>query len=196
MESVAGVRYLKVVDCTQPNREENTVYQLAVPNLETRRMFLSMMKGWFSQDHGITLFSNALLSGDMESMEAALGKIMKNTMSAFDPGTNHSEPEKFYHGLVLGLLAETLPTYVLRSNRESGFGRYDVILEPKDLRNPAVIMEFKVFNPGKGEHSMEDTAKHALQQIREKQYDAELIARGSPKITFSDTALHSEGKNA
>ena len=70
--------------------------------------------------------------------------------------------------------------YILKSNRESGFGRYDVVLEPKDISCNAVIIEFKVFSPRTGEKSLEDTAANALAQIEEKKYDTDLLQRGIP----------------
>ena len=86
----------------------------------------------------------------------------------------------FYHGLVLGLMVDQVDNYILNSNRESGFGRYDIMLEPIDKNNeklPGIVIEFKVFNPKK-EDTLEETVKNALRQIKEKDYDAELIKRG------------------
>ena len=113
-------------------------------------------------------------------MNHYMNKIALQTFSSFDAGNRPggAEPERFYHGFVLGLMAEKAKDYYLRSNRESGLGRYDVMMEPKDSSGPAVIMEFKVQNEAKGEMTLEDTAANALKQIEEKRYDTELIDRG------------------
>jgi hypothetical protein len=115
-------------------------------------------------------------------MRRSLNNIMLNSMSYFDGGKHPSYrlPENFYHGLVLGLLAEKTKDYVIKSNRESGYGRYDVVMEPKDGQGTAVIMEFKVFDTLDDENALEDTAENALKQIEEKEYDTDLLARGIP----------------
>ena len=84
-----------------------------------------------------------------------------------------NEPELFYHGFVLGLIVDKAKSYMVKSNRESGYGRYDVIMEPKDAKDNAVILEFKVFDSEDEEKELEDTAKNALHQIKEKKYDAD-----------------------
>ncbi len=116
-------------------------------------------------------------------MNNYMERIARVTFSSFDTGTkpSDSEPEKFYHGFVLGLIVDKADDYVVKSNRESGFGRYDVVMEPKDIKNPAVIMEFKVFNAKKGEKELSDTVENALKQIEDKHYDTDLLARGIPK---------------
>jgi hypothetical protein len=121
-----------------------------------------------------------MLQGDQESMMDYLDDIMLTTMSSFDGGKNSSVklPENFYHGLVLGLLVENAGDYIVTSNRESGYGRYDVVLEPRDPHGTAVIMEFKVLNARRGEKSLEDTVSSALKQIEEKHYDTALLSRG------------------
>ena len=121
------------------------------------------------------------------------------TFSFFDTGKEggqQSEPERFYHGFVLGLLADQAEQYEIRSNRESGFGRYDVMMIPRDRQSsnsPAFILEFKVRNPGK-EASLEETVQTALEQIEKKQYDAELLARGIEKERIRHYGFAFEGK--
>ena len=122
---------------------------------------------------------------------------MLQCMSSFDGGNRPSarKPENFYHGLVLGLLTnEKMKEYQVRSNRESGYGRYDVVLEPNDIREPAAILEFKVFSQDNNESTLEDTAENALRQIEEKQYETELIARGIPAENIRKYGLAFQNK--
>lgn len=171
-------------------------YTMALTNLEVKRMFQRMFQSWFSQAGGLSKFTKALLQGDLESMEDYLRDIMRTTLSSFDGGKNPSVklPENFYHGLVLGLLAENAGNYAIRSNRESGYGRYDVVMEPKQAGYPAAILEFKVMNARRGEKSLEDTAENALRQIEEKQYEAELLARGIPGSRILKYGFAFQGK--
>ena len=114
-------------------------------------------------------------------MNAYMNEIALNTFSYFDVGRRPSDskhPERFYHGFVLGLMVDRASDYMVKSNRESGYGRYDVVMEPKDKNNVAVIMEFKVFDTEDGEKTLEDTAQNALAQIDEKKYDTDLLSRG------------------
>ena len=172
------------------------LYTLRLTNLEVRLMFEQMVQGWFAQTGGISTFVQAMLRGDVESMEERLEDIMLTAMSSFDGGKNPSIklPENFYHGLVLGLLAENSGDYMITSNRESGYGRYDVVMEPKDPGKPAVIMEFKVFNARRGEKNLEDTAESALKQIEEKKYDTNLLARGIPAENIRKYGFAFQGK--
>ena len=158
------------------------LYTMALTNREVRRMFSLMVQNWFAQAGGLTKFAEAMLRGDLRGMNRYLNDIMLTSMSSFDGGKNPSIrlPENFYHGLVLGLLAENSQEYRITSNRESGYGRYDLVMEPRDPRGKAVILEFKVYDPLDDEQGIEDTAENALKQIGEKQYDTELLAKGIP----------------
>ena len=130
-------------------------------------------------------------------MTRYLNDIMLNCMSSFDGGNCPSVKlsENFYHGLVLGLLADNTRNYTVKSNRESGYGRYDVVMEPKDPQGTAVIMEFKVFDTLDDETGLEDTAENALKQIKEKKYDTGLLSRGIPADHILKYGLAFRGKD-
>lgn len=175
-------------------------YHLSITNLETASMFSGMFKGWFGMTQtSYNRFVKALFQGDVDAMNYYMNEVSVATFSFFDTGKEggkDSEPERFYHGFVLGLLADQAEQYEIRSNRESGFGRYDVMMIPKNQKNTdglAFILEFKVRNPGK-EKSLEETVQTALEQIETKQYDAELLARGIEKERIRHYGFAFDGK--
>lgn len=172
--------YLKVVDVNLIEER----YQLKLTNYEVLRMFQNMISGWFEMSGGnYNEFVKALLVNDLDTMNELINHISCEIFSYFDTGrrvSKEAQPERFYHGLVLGLLVELQSEYILTSNRESGYGRYDVMLEPRDKSKAAYIFEFKVHKP-KREASLEETVENALKQIEEKQYEVELLARGIKK---------------
>mgnify|MGYP004470456673 FL=1 len=190
--------YLKVLQYEPMEVAENDpVYELAITNMEVRRMFRGMVQGWFkSIKTEYNSFIEALLKGDLDTMNAYMNRIVLQAFSYFDTANDllGEQPERFYHGFVLGLIVELDEEYIISSNRESGFGRYDVALEPKDKTKNAVIIEFKVFNPRK-EKTLEDTVHTALEQIEEKKYETALITRGIAKERIYKYGFAFEGKN-
>ena len=170
--------YLDIPEGTRPQ------YELALTNLEVRLMFQNMISSWFSEvQTDYNDFVKALLLGDKKAMNAYMNRVALNTFSYFDTGKRPSgeEPERFYHGFVLGLIVDLQKQYVITSNRESGFGRYDVMLEPRNPQmDDAIILEFKVYDPDE-EETLKDTVQEALEQIEKKQYAAQLVGRGIPR---------------
>lgn len=167
--------------------EFNTVrrkaeYVLKLTNMEVQVMFEHMIESWFGRCRRVSsAFLHALMSGDVKAMNTYMNKVALQTFSYFDTGKSPSdeEPERFYHGFVLGMVVELADRYVITSNRESGFGRYDVMLESKNPAADSIIIEFKVQDDG--EKELSDTVQEALRQIETRNYQSALIARGIPK---------------
>ena len=194
--------YLKVISSEELNlvRESENEYELAITNREILFMFRKMILRWFTPAKRETNeFIKALINGDVESMNAYMNKVTLKTISYFDSGNSPSdeEPERFFHGLVLGLMVDQIENYIITSNRESGYGRYDIMLEPIDKSNekqPGIVIEFKVINPKK-EKTLEETVEAALNQIEDKGYDAELVKRGVKKENIHHYGFAFKGKN-
>ncbi|MCI8746879.1 MAG: AAA family ATPase [Lachnospiraceae bacterium] len=187
--------YLKVDK--EPENEEDDIYGLSFTNYEVMKMFHKIIKGWFSQkDAGYNDFVKSLVDGDIGYMNQFMNEVSERMFSTFDTGNKPSgktHPERFYHGFVLGLIVDLAGQYHITSNRESGFGRYDVMLEPLNGQLPAIIMEFKVFNSAK-EKSLQETVENALKQIKEKEYNTEFISRGISEERIHHYGFAFEGK--
>ena len=193
--------YLKVEEKIRDDSDYlnwKQLYRLKLTNFEVKVMFAHMVKNWFSKTGGdYNAFIKAMLNDDIEAMNAYMNRISMRIFSYFDVGKKSSkmlEPERFYHGFVLGLLVELMDRYEIKSNRESGFGRYDVMLRPRNVKDKAIIMEFKVISPKK-EKSLEETAQNALEQIKEKNYKEELIEAGISENNIKAYGFAFEGKN-
>ena len=188
--------YLKIADHETDTRTGREYYTLALTNREVQLMFENIVHDWFAEgSEDYNDFIKGLLSGDVEAMNCYMNRITKRMFSYFDTGKKQSdqEPERFYHGFVLGLIVELENKYQILSNRESGFGRYDVVLEPLDKKEKAFIIEFKVRNP-KTERTLEDTVQTALGQIKKKEYAVGLENSGILKENICAYGIAFEGK--
>ncbi len=158
------------------------VAELSIPNEEVIDVYENSFKSWFETTVNIDSYTSMLESlviGDVESFREFFAKLTLETLGSFD--VTGTEPELFYHALVLGMLASLLQTHEVKSNRESGYGRYDVMLIPKDKTKLGIVIEFKKVHADRNE-TLESEAQKALKQLEDRKYETELRAQGFKKI--------------
>jgi hypothetical protein len=178
------------------NLIRENLYEIQIVNHETMLLLRSLIEEWFDEDDSYNDFLSAFLKGDLKTMNKTINELTVSMMSTFDSGTKPSSrtPERFYHGFVLGLLVELRDTYTVTSNRESGYGRYDILLEPKNKQNDAIILEFKVLDEDDGEKELSDSVKNALEHIEKMKYEQTLTDKGVPSERIRKYGFAFEGK--
>ena len=167
---------------TVKEKLDDDIYSLKLPNMEVKKLF---KKEFINVHFGISLFRKtmeALKNLNFNDFEKYFQEIMLKSTSNWD-----TSKEAFYHGLSLGMLSYLDNDYYVTSNFEAGFGRYDVVLEPKNRNDRAFILEFKVTDD---ENKLEKLSEEAIKQIEEKRYDINLKSRGIKEITFVGIAFY------
>ena len=175
-----GTGYLKVEETVDLARG---IYKVKLPNREIKELFRGIVEGWFRNKvigNDLNSILKDLITLNIKEFEKKFRVLVKEMFSYMDVGENTAE--NFYHAFVLGMLVGLKDTYYVNSNRESGYGRYDIMLEPKDKSGNSFIMEFKVLDDME-EKTIEDTIKNAKKQIEEKRYEENLKERGFKNIT-------------
>ena len=175
-----GTGYLKITEVV--NLAES-VYKVKLPNYEIKNLFEGIIRDWFSNKvigNDLRSILNDLVTLNLYEFERKFIVLVRQMFSFMDVGENTAE--NFYHAFVLGMLVGLKDTYYVNSNRESGFGRYDIMLEPKDKNGNSFVIEFKVLDD-LSENTIEQTIENAKKQIIDKKYEENLIERGFKNIT-------------
>lgn len=172
--------YLKVVN--KIRKEDEIYYEVAIPNVEVKHMYNKIIKDWASESYVSSEYNEmlkALINFDYEVFEEIFIDYVEKSLSYFD--VSGEEPERVYHSFVLGMLVALNNTHYVLSNRESGYGRYDVMVIPKDITKPGIIIEFKRARKN-NKKTIEQLIEEAKKQIEDKKYETELLSRGITDI--------------
>ena len=175
-----GTGYLKVTEVVDL---ATGMYKVKIPNYEIKFLFQTIIREWFNDKvigNNLNTILKDLITLNLDEFETKFKVLVTQMFSYMDVGENTAE--NFYHAFVLGMLVGLKDSYYVKSNRESGYGRYDIMLEPKDKNGNSFIMEFKVYKEDK-EKDIEDTIENAKKQIEERKYEEDLQERGYTNIT-------------
>ena len=175
-----GTGYLKVTEVVDL---AHGIYKVKIPNYEIKFLFQNIIREWFNDKvigNNLNTILKDLVTLNLKEFEKKFQVLVRQMFSFMDVGENTAE--NFYHAFVLGMLVGLKDNYYVKSNRESGFGRYDIMLEPKDKNGNSFVMEFKVLEDAE-EKTIEDTIENAKKQIKERRYSEDLEERGYTKIT-------------
>jgi hypothetical protein len=183
--------YLKQTSMRRDEAAEKIYYTLSIPNKEVRSTYTRIIRRYFTdkiENEKLEIMLKALIDGDIKLFEKMLRKIVLAVFSYYDFG---GEPEKVYHALVTGLLIWISDTHEIKSNRESGYGRYDIMIIPRDVGLTGYVIEFKTVDQEENE-TVESAVESALNQIETKKYETELKERGIKK--YKKLAIAFKGK--
>ena len=175
-----GTGYLKVVEVVDLARG---IYKVKIPNYEIRLLFEQIIESWFKDKvigNDLRSILKDLVTLNLSEFEKKFQVLVRQMFSFMDVGSDTAE--NFYHAFILGMLVGLKDMYYVNSNRESGYGRYDIMLEPIDKKGNSFIIEFKVLENDE-EKTLEDTINNAIKQIEEKKYEENLRERGFTTIT-------------
>ena len=175
-----GTGYLKVTGVVDLAMG---VYKVKIPNYEIKFLFQNIIRDWFNDKvigNNLNTILKDLVTLKLDEFEQKFKVLVRQMFSFMDVGENTAE--NFYHAFVLGMLVGLKDSYYVNSNRESGYGRYDIMLEPKDKNGNSFIMEFKVYREEK-EKDINDTIESAKKQIEERKYEENLQEKGFKNIT-------------
>ena len=172
--------YLKVIGKRREGKD--FYYSLKIPNLEVESMYEKIIRDWQSESYISSEYNEmlkALINFDFKVFKKIFARYVRESFSYFD--VSGKMPEKVYHAFTLGLLVSLNRTHQVLSNRESGYGRYDVMVIPKDISKLGIIIEFKKYDE-EDEESLEELIEEAKNQIENKKYETELLNRGITNI--------------
>jgi hypothetical protein len=175
---------------TNIGNPESGVYELVIPNREVHEVFVLQIQEWFqrsvAKEESMPEFSKAILEADAEGLQKQLNVIMSRMISVLDTKAREEQKENFYHGLLLGLLRGSNPDWLIKSNRESGDGYSDILIEPENP-DAGIIIEVKHAASISG---LDKACENAMAQIKNRRYDEAFRENGRCEILAYGIAFH------